>query len=54
MKISLNKLVKEVKKAIPEVNENWVKEHLQNETDGNFTKESINTWIEHFKQLINE
>lgn len=50
--LTTRQMVNRITKAIPEINPIWVKEYLYNNTDGDFTEDSINDWIEFFKSQI--
>ncbi len=52
--LTTRQMVNRIVKALPEVNSEWVKEYLNNETDGEFSENSVNDWIMHFEKLLNE
>ena len=52
--LTIRQLTNRITKALPEANPEWIKEYLSNQTDEEFTEESLYDWITHFKKLLNE
>lgn len=52
--LTTRQMINRIRKALPTINPEWVREYLDYETDGDFTEDSVNDWIKYFEKLLNE